>query len=72
MSFGPIQRAYSEPTKTPEPMRGTLPNTDQPRIPHSEYCDIWRRRQDTNEGRLLLVYRRYIPFLELSRLYAPS
>ena len=23
--------------KTPEPMRGTLPNTDQPRIPHSEY-----------------------------------
>ena len=23
--------------KTPEPMRGTLPNTDQPRIPNSEY-----------------------------------
>ena len=25
--------------KTPEPMRGTLPNTDQPRIPRSEYLD---------------------------------
>ena len=24
-------------SKTPEPMRGTLPNTDQQRIPHSEY-----------------------------------
>ena len=23
--------------KTPEPTRGKLPNTDQPRIPHSEY-----------------------------------
>ena len=25
--------------KTPEPIRGTLPNTDQPRIPHSVYRD---------------------------------
>ena len=24
-------------SKTPEPMRGTLPNNDQPRIPHSEH-----------------------------------
>ena len=24
-------------TRAPEPMRSTLPNTDQPRIPHSEY-----------------------------------
>ena len=24
-------------TRTEEPMRSTLPNTDQPRIPHSEY-----------------------------------
>ena len=26
--------------KTPEPMRSTLPNTDQPRIPYSEYHHI--------------------------------
>ena len=26
-------------------MRVALPNTDQPRIRHSEYRDIWRRRQ---------------------------
>ena len=25
-------------------MRSTLPNTDQPRIPHSEYHCNWRRR----------------------------
>ena len=24
-------------TRAPEPMRSMLPNTDQPRIPHSEY-----------------------------------
>ena len=24
-------------TRAPETMRSTLPNTDQPRIPHSEY-----------------------------------
>ena len=36
--FESIQRAMrrDEP-KTPEPMRSTLPNTDQPRIPPSEY-----------------------------------
>ena len=34
-------------TRAPEPMRSTLPNTDQPRIPHSEYHYNWRRRQDT-------------------------
>ena len=33
-------------TTAPEPMRSTLPNTDQPRIPHSEYhyssvCWCW-------------------------------
>ena len=33
-----IQRAMrGDETKSPEPMRNTLPNNDQPRIPHSEY-----------------------------------
>ena len=37
-SFESIQRAMRrDRPKTPEPMRGTLPNTDQPRIPNSEY-----------------------------------
>ena len=41
MSFEPSQRANRrDQPKTPDPMRGTLPNTDQPRIPHSEYCHI--------------------------------
>ena len=31
-------------TRAPEPMRITLLNTDQPRIPHSEYHYNWRRR----------------------------
>ena len=30
-------------TRAPEPMRSTLPNTDQPRIPHSEYYYTARR-----------------------------
>ena len=30
------------PMETPEPMRATLPNTDQPRISHSEHCHILR------------------------------
>ena len=30
--------------KTLESMRNTLPNTDQPRIPHSEHHYIWCRR----------------------------
>ena len=29
--------------KTPEPMRGTLPNTDQPRIPTRSTCHNWRQ-----------------------------
>ena len=33
-----------DPTMPPEPMRSTLPNTGQPRIPHSEYHCNWRRR----------------------------
>ena len=38
MSFESIQRAMRrDRPKTPEPMRGTVPNTDQPRIIHSEY-----------------------------------
>ena len=33
-----MQRAMRrDQPKTPEPMRSTLPDTDQPRIPHSEY-----------------------------------
>ena len=31
-------------------MRGALPNTDQPRIPHSEHHHIRRRRQDDPLG----------------------
>ena len=31
-------------TRAPEPMRSTLPNTDQQCIPHSEYHYNWRRR----------------------------
>ena len=40
-------------------MTGTLPNTDQPRIPHSEYRDIWRRRQDLNylRGTYIQLFR---------------
>ena len=37
-AFESIQRAMRrDQSKTPEPMRSTLPNTDKPRIPHSEY-----------------------------------
>ena len=37
-AFEPVQRAMRrDQPKTPEPMRSMLPNTDQPRIPHSEY-----------------------------------
>ena len=32
-------------------MRSTLPNTDQPCIPLSEYHYIWRRRQERGGGR---------------------
>ena len=36
-----IQQAiWRDQPKKPEPMRGTLPNTDQPRIPHSEYLNM--------------------------------
>ena len=53
----PSQRAMRrDQPKTPEPMRGTLPNTDQPRIPHLDYGHNWRRRpiflckSENNEG----------------------
>ena len=37
-SFESIQRAMRrDQPKTPEPMRGTIANTDQPRVSHSEY-----------------------------------
>ena len=37
-AFESIQRAMRrDQSRAPEPMRSTLPNTDQPRIPHSEY-----------------------------------
>ena len=46
-SFESIQRAMRiDQPKTPEPMRGTLLNTDQTRMPHSEYHHTWRRRQE--------------------------
>ena len=36
------QRANEERRiKAPEPTSGTLPNTDQPRVPHPEYRDDW-------------------------------
>ena len=48
-----------EQLKTPEPTRGTLPNTDQSRIPHSEYGHNWRRRQDADAGAVGVTIRRY-------------
>ena len=33
-------------TRAPEPMRSTLPNTDQPRIPHSEYHHTIHPQED--------------------------
>ena len=44
-SLESIQRAMRrDQPKTPEHTRGTLPNTDQPRIPHPEYHHIWRHQ----------------------------
>ena len=58
--FESIERAMRrDQTRAPEPMRSTLPNTDQPRIPHSEYhctvaayCSMFKR---ANEGKLKLL-----------------
>ena len=38
-------------------MRGILPNTDQPRIPRSEYCENWRRRRMCMDGACLRISR---------------
>ena len=54
-------------TRAPEPMRSTLPNTDQPRIPHSEYHCNWRRRR--TEG-VDLGLRDLLPGTFLSRRQA--
>ena len=52
-------------TRAPEPMRSTLPNTDQPRIPHSEHhytrlglCWSWISRSASDAMRLFLVHKR--------------
>ena len=51
-----IQRAMKrDQPKTPEPMRSTPPNTDQPCIPHSEYHYIWRRRQGSYYSYVIFV-----------------
>ena len=42
-------------------MRGTLPNTDQPRIPHSEYRGHWRRRQEFFSSWLFLTVEQMAP-----------
>ena len=46
-----------------EPIRSTLPNTDQPRIPHSEYHYSWRRR---SSERVDLGLRDLLPRAHLS------
>ena len=56
-------------TRAPEPMRSTLPNTDQPRIPHSEYHYNWRRR---SSERVDLGLRDVLPGALLSPTKASS
>ena len=57
-SFEPSQRAMRrDQPKTPGPMRGTLPNTDQPRIPHSEYYH--RNTSSLSENKWWRIVRRW-------------
>ena len=62
--------------KTPETEMGTLPNTDRPRIPHSEYCDnlrsvlSWKNTTSLSFGRYFFQETSLAPDLESPRCSA--